>query len=71
MRASIAFCLASTAAALQAAPAVQPTTALCATRMRPVWKQISDAHAIDATRRSCNCICSMAWRFYAIDATLQ
>ena len=70
MRASIAFCLASTAAAFQSAAPQAHSTALCATRMRPVWKQISDAHAIDATRRSCNCICSMAWSFYAIDATL-
>jgi hypothetical protein len=43
MRASIAFCLASTAAAFQSAAPQAHSTALCATRMRPVWKQISDA----------------------------
>ena len=40
------------------------------TELEAVWKSNfgSTAHAIDPTS-SPNCICSMAWKFYAIDAT--
>ena len=56
MRASIAFCLASTAAAFQSAAPQAHTTALCATRMRPVWKQNLGRPTPSTRPRPGNCI---------------
>ena len=39
--------------------------------LEAVWKSNFGRPTPSTRRRLCNCICSMAWRFYAIDATLS